>query len=187
VTDDFHYYFIAPAEDARLYSEIQKLVSDFMTKMGETASQNLMKSSEGTYESVKWSYFQHRPDLSHNPEKPRLEPEEVQYWYLIFDYIIPGKEAEYESTLKKIISLSKSMNSEVILNTFEGNIGADIPEYVLSFSGKSPGEFWSNYEKELNRAGAEIPKLIQQLIKQTRKRDFKSEYARPDLSYTPKK
>lgn len=186
-TNDFHYYYVFPMENLSEIENIFKAWGEISKIVPEEQLQTMMKNYQGTYEYYKYGVFRQRPDLSYTPESPRLKPEEANFMYWGFCYLLPGKEKEFEENSKKWVDLYKSKNISNGWNTFIGDIGTDMPFYFWTASGKSAADFWSQGEKETKILGEEeVMKLEQKDMALYRKYESKTGRPRPDLSYIPK-
>jgi hypothetical protein len=186
-SDDMHYLYSFPIANFADIDKFNNAKMKWAERMGSDNLQSLLKSGEGVYEYLKWYVMRHIPELSYMPEVPRFKLEEALFRIVINDYVIPGKEMEYEGVLKEIITLSKEKNNETIFYAYIGDIGTEQPLYMLVFIGENRAELWSNYSKEAVRIGGELGVLVQKLMSLTRSRDVKAFKYHPSLSFVPEK
>lgn len=185
-TDDFHYYFVWPIENYASLNSLFKAIGEWVVKMGDENWQALVKSGEGTYEYMKWSIIRLRPDLSYIPEKQVKKPEEASFVYLNFFYIQPGKEAEFERTLKEGVAFYRHVNFPFGFDVYIGDIGTEMPMYIYLSKTKDAAEFYAGHDEAFKLHTEEAIKLRRKTFVTIRKMDVKTSVFRPDLSYIPK-
>jgi hypothetical protein len=184
---DFHYYFSIPMKNLADIDNMYKEDSKLNEKMGEEKSKEIEKRFAGTYEYVRECMIYSSPDLSYTPKSPRLQPDdEANYRFWIWYYVQPEKIKEFQEVLKKFVALAKSKNVTDGYDIYSGGIGMDVPAYIVAFVAKSAADFEVNYEKTWELLGEEGKELMQKLVALTRKREIKTGWFRPDLSYIPK-
>jgi len=89
-TDDFIYYYVMQVENFAALDKIYKAFAEAEKQMGEKY-QSLEKRFADTYEYTNVGLCHLRPDLSYTPKKPRLKPEESNFIWWRFAYVLPGK------------------------------------------------------------------------------------------------
>lgn len=183
--DDFIYYFSIPVKDLADVENMFKEDEEMSKKWGEEKSKEIEKSFAGTYEYVRTSMFYERKDLSYVPEKPRIGSEEANYRLWVFYYVKPEKNKEFQDVLKKFKTLSESKGLTDPYSIYAGGIGTEMPVYLVAFAAKSAGDFWPHYENAWKLLGEEGKTLLQKLFTLIRKRDIKTGWFRPGLSYMP--
>lgn len=180
-TGDYHDYFVAPIESHAAIDDVFK----HFAQMPEEEWSALVKHFSGTYDSEKIQTIMLRPDLSHMPEEPRLEPEEEKFMQMSFCYVIPGKEKEFEENFRQIMMLLKSKNIPSAVKTHFGLTGTDNPVYIYTISAKNSSDYHVQHAKELEIAGDEVGKFWNKILGCLRKYENKTCWYRPDLSYIP--
>jgi len=186
-TDDFHYYFVWPIENYASLDSLFKAIGEWVAKMGDENWQALVKSGEGTYEYMKWSIVRFKPDLSYAPEKRMKKPKETSFVYLNFFYIKPGKEAEFEKTIKEGVAFYKRINFPFGFDIYSGEMGTEMPMYVYLSRAKDATAFYAQHDEAFNLHTEEAIKLRRKTLVTIRKTDVKTGVFRSDLSYPPKK
>jgi hypothetical protein len=184
-TDDFHYYFLYPAENM---AGIDKMFANFyemLGKFGEEKYDSLNRKLGDATEYFKQGTITLSPELSYIPEKPRLKPEEVKFVYWGFCYVLPGKEKDFEEQFKKIVALFKTKKISSGFNSWIGGIGTEMPFYFYSETGKSPADFFLTSEKVMKLVDPDVTNIWNAVLGLMRKYEFKMGLVRPDLSYTP--
>lgn len=185
--DDFLYYFDMPVENLADLEKMFQEDEEIAKKWGEEKSKEIDKSFAGTYEYVHSSMYYYRKDLSFIPEEPRLKSEEANYRLWAFYYVQPDKDKEFQDVLKKFIALYKEKNVAEPYYIYVGGMGTEMPVYVVAFISKSAADFWTHNEKTCELIGEEGKALSQKVISLVRKRDIKTAWYRPELSYIPEK
>jgi NIPSNAP len=185
-TDDGHYYAVYPLKN---YADVDAWFNawaELAQKMGPENLQALHRRIvAGEIERV-YQFWYYRPDISFLPEKERLKPEEIGYYTWDFVWLIPGKEAEFESINKEWMALSKAKGARDPFFTWAGDMGTQMPVYVWVEYGRSAADYAATEEKfwkAMGEEGAALSKKTRALIK---KMDSKTGQYRPDLSYAPK-
>ena len=185
-TDDFVYYVLYPIENYGGIDRMNRVDEEWIAKIGKEF-QALMKSAEGTIEYYKYGVVRLAPELSFAPKKPRYKPEETGFIYWYFAYIEFGKTKEFEDLCKEYADLYKSKGLPLGWNTFVAEMGVELPLYVLSMSGKSPAEFFTEDEKAVKKIDQEkIKEMGKRWTGLLRKVEIKLGRPRPDLSNLPK-
>jgi hypothetical protein len=184
-TDDFIYYSLYPVENYAGIDQINKADAEWMAKIG-TEFDALMKSAEGTIEFYKYGVIHLAPELSYAPTESRFKPEEMKFIFWYFFYPEFGKEKEFEAICKQYVDLYKSNGISMGWNTYVADMGVELPLYVLSMTGKSPAEFFTEDEKEMKKIDKDKMKDIgEKWISLLRKVESKIGSPRPELSNMP--
>ena len=184
-TNDFHYYFLMAVENYAAIDNIYKAFDEIEKKMG-AKYKALMKRFAGTYEYVTPGMYYLTPELSYTPENPRLKPDEINFLRWNFFYIRAGMNKEAEEIAKKWVALYKSKNIPDGYNLFVGDIGTDMPIFVVVSFGENASDYFSQLEKNNALLGEEGMALWKKTFAATRKFETKTGMSRPDLSYIPK-
>jgi hypothetical protein len=186
-TDDSHYFVIYSLENYADVDRWTKAWSDLSLKMGPTNLQAVHARIVSAELERAYKFWHFRPDISFLPEKERLSPEEIGYYTWDFVWVIPGKEAEFESLNKEWIALSKAKNALDPFLTYAGDFGTTTPVYVWFEYGRTPADYASAEEafwRSLGGAGADLSKRTRALI---RRLETKTGRYRRDLSYAPRR
>ena len=185
-TDDFHYYFVYPVENFADIDNLYKAFGELGKKMGAEQWQGLMKRFAGTFEYYQYSVIRYLLEFSYTPEKSRLKPEEENFVFWEFFYIPFGKEIEFAEICQEWVELYKSKNIPDGWSTYVGDIGTEIPTYIVVLWGKSAADYFSQLEKTVELLGEEGQALVKKTMDLCRRYETKTGMRRPDLSYTPK-
>ncbi len=185
--DDFVYYFSIPVKNLADVENMYKEDEELSKKWGEERSKEIEKSFAGTFEYVRTSMIYERNDLSYVPEEPRLKSKEANYRLWVYYYVKPDKDKEFQEILKKFTALCKERNVTGPFSVYTGGMGLEAPVYIVAFVAQSAGDFWPNYENAWKLLGEEGKSLLQKLFTLIRKRDIKTAWYRPGLSYMPEK
>jgi len=186
LADDMKYHFLSPVENLADVDKMFKVDMELEKKMGEEKMKEIEELGAGTYEYVHTYMIYHRPDLSYTPENPRLQPQEANFRHLIYYYIQPDKEKEFQEILKKFVSQPKLKSINDGYDIYFGGIGMNTPVCIIILSGKSAADFETHYEKIWGILGDEAMMMVQELVGMARELDIKTAWFRPDLSYIPK-
>ena len=115
-----------------------------------------------------------------------LKPGEANFRHLIYYYIQPDKEKEFQEILRKFLTLPKSKYVTEAYDIYFGGIEMDAPACIISLRGKSAADFEAHYEKIWELLGEEAMALVQKLVALARGLEIKTAWYRLDLSYIPK-
>lgn len=185
-TDDGHYYADVPL---RSHADADSLLAawrDLRRKMGDQGRRALLdRIAAYEIERIFQSWL-FRPGISFLPEPERLRPAEIDYYTWDYVWIIPGREAEFESCNRDWIALSKAKGARDPFFTFEGSLGVKTPVYVWVEYGKSAADYAVTEEAFWNLLGDEGAALSKRTRAVIRTRESKTGRRRADLSYKPK-
>ena len=185
ITDNYHIYYAIPVKDKNDIDEMFKTWGELAEKVGKPW-QDMLKEYWNCYDSVGSFLLRHRPDISYNPEKVEGEQEEDTFYVWHIDYVIPGKEAEYEAIYKEWANMNKSTNYSSAYNLYAGEMGLEGPVYIGMSSGKSMSQWYKGYEEFWEEVGEEGQERNERRRKLIRKHETKHLWFRPELSYIPK-
>jgi hypothetical protein len=175
-TDDFHYYYIFPAEKLAEVDDIISAWSGIIQK----------KNYQSTYEYRKSGLFRYRPDLSLIPDKQETKLEDVPFLYWGFCYVRPGLEEPIEESWKAQAALFKRKGVSHSWEVYAGNIGTEMPFYVYLERASRAESFFTEVDRLYEEAGEEFIALVEKERSCYRKLEIKTGRFRRDLSYLPK-
>jgi len=185
-TDDNFYYFTTPIENYAGIDSLFKMETEWMAKLGDKSSE-LMKSFAGTYEYYRFGVYRALPEQSYVPKKARLKPEEAKFIYWGLASVEVGREEEFKDVLKQWVGLYEDKNIPTGWSTFALEMGAEMPLYFWTESGKSAAEYFIESEKAVKKLGEEkIKEMGEKTQACLRKYESKTGRLRPDLSVMPK-
>lgn len=184
ITDNYHIYYAIPVKDKNDIDEMFKTWGELAKKVGKPW-QDMMKDYWNSYEYTGQFLLRHRPDISYNPEKTEGEQEENTFLVWHIDYVIPGKEAEYEAIYKEWADMNKRLNYAGAYNLYVGEMGIEGPVYIGEASGKSLSQWYKGNEKFWEEVGKEGQERNERRRKLIRKHETKHLWYHPELSYIP--
>jgi hypothetical protein len=185
-TDDNIYYFTTPIENYAGIDSLFKMAAEWMAKLGEKFPE-MMKSFAGTYEYYRFGVYRSLPELSYVPKKARPKPEETKFIYWGLGYVEVGQEKEFENVLRQWVELYQDKNISMGWSTFALEMGAEMPLYFWTETGKSAAEYFTEGEKAVKKLGEEKTKELGEKTQAClRKYEYKTGRPRPDLSVNPK-
>ena len=185
-TENFEYYYIFPVENLADQDNIMKAWSEVTEKVPEEQLKALLKNYWSTYEYSKWGFFRHRPDLSYIPENQKFKPEEANFIFWRFCYLLPGKESEFENILREYLEMDKEVNKSIGYDAFVGEMGTEMPLYFWTERANNAADIYSDQEEYVTKIGEKGMELWKKLSALLRKLEDKTGWFRPDLSYIPK-
>ncbi len=184
-TFDGHYYFLIPVEN---FAGVDDLFAAF-DKVEETAGEDYQKLEDlfvGSYEYTQLGVFSLNYELSLLPEKKEAESEGGNFICWDIHYITAGKEQKYEKIIKEFKGLCKSKNISQAWYCYQGIMGDKTPVYYWVTVAKNAVDFYTQNEKMWETLGEEGGSFYEQFMNLVRKRDMKTGWYRPGLSYMPK-
>ena len=186
-SDDFHYYLFYAVDSLSDTQKALEIFGDIGMKMGETDFQALLKRQADAIEYYKQYFLRSVPELSFIPKKPRLKPEERNVFIWDIWYFLPGTEKEVEELGKQSLELLKSKNYNDEMYYYAGDIGTEIPVYYGVLLAKDFADLYAQNKKMWELMGDEGGKFFDKMMPLVRKREGKSGWYRPELSFTPEK
>jgi hypothetical protein len=119
-SDDFHYYSIVPIKNYADIDAWDKADEEMRKRVGEERFTTNEKAYDGTFEYNRIGFVYLRADLSYAPEKPRLKPEEANFFYWGLCYVDSAKWDEFIEILKEYVAMYKSKNVASGFTTYQG-------------------------------------------------------------------
>jgi len=184
ITDNYHAYIVIPVKDKNDIDNVSKTWGELAKKVGKPW-QDIAKNYINSYEYYVNFLMRHKPDISYIPEKAQGEQEEANFYVWHIDYVIPGKEAEYEAIYKEWADMNKSTNYSGAYNLYVVEMGLDGPVYIGEASGKSLSQWYKGNEEFWKEVGEEGQARQERRRKLIRKHETKHLWYRPELSYIP--
>lgn len=163
----FGYYFFYPVDSYDDKSQIYDALWATLTTGGEENFNRmwLMVMSHRTY------FLQSLPELSYNPEQPRLDAMDIPYAYWDILYVKPEKEMEFVELNKKLQGLHQAQSFDDPVQIFAGDIGYEGSVYIAGLVGKDAVDFRVQNQKmweQMGDEGAAIFEKMKSLLKKTR-------------------
>lgn len=184
-TFDGHYYFLIPIEN---FAGIDDLFAAFakVEKMAGEEYQKLEDLFVGTYEYAQVGVCSLNYELSLLPEEKEAESEGGNFICWDIHYVTAGKEQKYEEIIKGFKDLCKSKNISQVWYCYQGIMGDKTPAYYWVTLAKNAIDFYTQNAKMWETLGEEASSFYKQFMNLVRKRDMKTGWYRPGLSYMPK-
>lgn len=179
---DFHFYYVVPMSKM---ADADAIDSDFGAIMGSPAGSKMMDIMARSSAAAKWTkdwIVELRPDLSYQPAKPALAPQEMKYWRYDWYYIEAGKEMEAEAIAKDFAAAYTARQLTSPYNIYWGGMGTEMPLLIVASPAKDPADLWTR-RREIEKAlGADGKALWDRAWAVTRKFESREGWSRPDLS-----
>jgi len=186
-TDDFHYYFVTPIQNYAGIDSMDKADNEWAGKIGKEKLDSLMKSTEGTFEYYKAAVIRFLPQLSYAPKMPGPKPEEGNFMCWNFASVEFGKGKEFRDVCKQWVALYDSNKVPMGWNTFVGVMGVEMPLFLWAERAKTAAQYYAEDEKATKTIGeAKVTELWNKTMGLCKKYEYKTGWARPDLSNMPK-
>ena len=186
-TFDNHYYYLFPVENFAAIDNIFKAF-DKAAKMAGEEYQEMIDLFDGTYEYVQPSVYSLNYELSLLSEKQKEKAGEENFFFIDIFYFKTGKEKEVEKLMKEMIALVEEKGAAEAQSwyCYQGIMGAETPVHYMVASAKNPIDFYTQNAKMWELLGEESGELYKRMMATLRKRETKTGWLRPDLSYIPK-
>ena len=189
-TEDLHYYFFTPiGKDAASIDRFNAALTEAEARLPANY-EILEKRMAGAYEYYREMVVYLRPDLSYTPVKSEIKPEESNYVFFEFTYILPEKEREFETYCKDWAVLCQKIGFRIGYVAYRGVLGTDNPFYVSTMIARTQADTFVEEERIMKTLSpgqqAELGAVYEKAFTFFRKHETKNGRSRPDLSYTPK-
>ena len=189
-TEDFHYYFFTPiGKDAASLDSFNAALTEAEARLPENY-ETLEKRMAGAYEYYREAVVYLRPDLSYTPAEPNIKPEESNYVFFEFTYILPEKEKEFEAYYKEWAALCQKIGFRIGYVAYRGVFGTDNPFYLSTMIARTQADTFAEEERIMKTLSpeqqAELGAMYEKAFTFFRKYETRHGRSRPDLSYTPK-
>ena len=187
-TEDLHYYFFFPIENFGSFDVIRTAFDEAEKRLGESY-ETLEKRMAGAYEYHREMVVYLRPDLSYTPTESNIKPEESNYVFFEFTYILPEKEEEFETYYREWAALCKKIDFRIGYAAYRGVFGTDNPFYVSAMIARTQADTFVEEERIMKTLSqeeqAELMAAYEKAFSFFRKYETKNGRSRPDLSYAP--
>jgi hypothetical protein len=185
MTSDFHIYFTFPLEGAGDVEDLFTGFNNLAEKVDPVKWAELISAEYKAIESVEYSLYYMRPDLSYFPENPRITEEETNYLEWTFAYVKPGKDAEAEAIWKEWAELYKEKGVTDPYYTWVGFIGPEVPLYLFIFPGKNAIDFHQAGLENMAKLGEDAKPLYEKTYGLIKKLESRTGWVLQDLFYSP--
>lgn len=179
VTNDGVYRFLT------LLGEEFSSVGEWREQIAAMPASSTPGNVAGIIEHIDRSIWQSQPELSHAPESPRLENDEIGFIHIIRLYPKFGAQTDVVEVLRRITALNVSSN----LNSrrFVAGLvaGPEIPAFSVTWVARDREDYYAQSAQDGEAMGAEFQELVNQLLRLCRKFERQDYTARQDLGYQP--
>jgi hypothetical protein len=183
MTTDFHYLFVIPMDNWAALDHLNPAFEALSVAVGRDKWRALMKAGNQTMSSYNEFVVMRRPDLSYEPENPRVKPEERTFHHWEFYFLDAEHVEEAEQVAKDWAALFKAKNVSEAFTIYMAQSGHDLPLLVVDAPGKSASDFYASEERIATSIGADIMPLQMRALAITRRFETRDGISRPDLSY----
>jgi hypothetical protein len=184
-SDDYHYIFSWPIKN---FADVDALFQSWMKLVevwGWDKYAEMEKTVSGTYETNRHWFVRSRPGLSYVSDQQQYDRAKKNYILWGFCYVKPGKEKAFEKNFKDFVTMFTAKEVPFGWNTFQGDLGTEMPLYIYAEWGDGPAAFWTDVEKAMGKVEGEADALWKETQSLLRKYEVKIGGNRPDLSYRP--
>lgn len=183
MTPEFHYIYVVPMSNWATLDAFWPAFQAMGESLGKEKWASLMRRGNSAMESYNELVVMQRPDLSYQPENPRLKPEEQRFVHWAFYYLDAARADEAEQIAKDYASLFRSKNAGDGFVAYMAMSGPELPLLIIAVPAKSAADYYANDEKLMKSLATEIQPLAARAMAITRRYRTMDGYYRPDLSY----
>lgn len=177
------YIYVMPIDNYAAMDTMHANWEEAIEIIGKDKFEDIVAEADEAIDHVDTFQVMLRPDLSYEPEKPRLQPGEAKYVSYGFYYALPGKKDEIEKIAKQFVELYKKNNIDAGWRVYQSISGSDLPLYVVAHPAKSEADFYKDKARIDALIGDQADKLGHKVMTTIRKMEQKEGWLRPDLSY----
>ena len=178
---EFGYYFFYPVDSYEDKSAIYAALGEAVPSWGEDNWNRMWE----TVQSHRTYFLKALPEITYQPQNPRLDQMEMPYAYWDILYVIPGKEATFTELMKKLGALEKDVNYDDPIQMLTGDVGYEGSVYIGALKGKDAIDFRTSNQRMTDLIGEEWMDIFRKALTLTWKRESKEFWYLPDLSYFP--
>lgn len=175
----FTYCLWYPIEELNDIKKIEDAWDGIVEKFGEENFERFQACIESQVSKVMVT----RLDLSHEPETPRLNEEDLKYCKWQELYIKKGGEKKMEELLRKANTVLKEKGYEDASMVGEAKIGYEQPLYISWSFGKDKMDFLQQDRKIWEIASEEWKSINEELVKYLKRIDEFDCWYQQELSY----
>jgi hypothetical protein len=182
--EDFMYTFVVPIQG---FAGVDKVMANFgayMQAAGPKAAEIFSRSGASFEYTNEW-VVAHAPELSYQPDKPRVKIEDAKYLQYTLYYVMPGKEQEVDAIGKDFSALFRSKGLTDGYNVYKSMMGQEMPMVAVEQWGKDEADFHAQVAKNDALLGDAQKPLQARAMAITRRFEVQRTVARPDLSLPP--
>lgn len=183
MTPEFHYIYVMPMSNWATLDSFWPAFQAMGESIGKEKWANLMRRANSAMESYNELVVMERPDLSYQPETPRLKPEEQRFVHWAFYYLDAARAGEAEQIAKDYAALFRAKKTGDGFMAYMAMSGQDLPLLIIAVPAKSAADYYGNDEKLMTSLATEIQPLAARALAITRRYRTMDGYYRPDLSY----
>jgi hypothetical protein len=189
-TEGFHYYFFIPiGEDVACLERHNAVLEEAEARLPKDYAmmeKQIAEASEYWREAVVYL----RPDLSYVPAGSTIKPDESNYIFFEFTYILQEKEKEFVAYYKDWAALCRKIGFRIGYVAYRGVFGTDNPLYISTMIAGTQADTFAEEERIMKTLSpelqAELGAMYEKAFSYLRKYEPRHGRSRPDLSYTPK-
>lgn len=180
-TDEVTYTFIMPAHGLREgRAQLEALVA-----AGQALGADWAQRGSDAVEYVNTYLVVARPDLSYQPENPRLSMDEIRAMHFDFNYLNFGSRSTAEETAKQYVNLHKKANCDTGFTVYEVVGGDELPIMIVASNAKSVADYYENAAKVVQALGPDLASVAKERDSVVRRIEHFDALVVPELSYRP--
>ena len=179
VTNDNVYRFVT------LLGEDFSSVGEWREQIAAMPAGSTPDRAAGIIDHIDRAIWQSQPDISHEPESPRLENDEIGFVHVIRLYPKFGAIGDVVEVLQRITALNVSSNLNSRRLVAELVAGPETPALSITWVARDREDYYAQYAQDGEAMGEEFQELVNQLLRLCRKFERQDYTARQDLGYQP--
>jgi len=179
VTNDGVYRFVTQLE------EDFSSVGEWREQIAAMPVSSTPGSVAGIIDHIDRAIWQRQPDISHVPESPRLENDEIGFVHVIRLYPKFGAIGDVVEVLQRITALNVSSNLNSRRLVSELVVGPETPVLSVTWVARDREDYYAQRAQDGEAMGEEYQELVNQLLRLCRKFEQQDYTARQDLGYQP--
>ena len=179
VTNDGVYRFLT------LLGEDFSSVGEWREQIAAMPVSSTPGSVAGIIDHIDRSIWQSEPDISHEPESPRLETDEIGFVHIIRLYPNFGAVEDVVEVLRRItvLNVGSNLNSRRLVAGLVA--GPETPVFSVTWLARDREDYYAQRAQDGEAMGEEFQELVNQFLRLCRKFERQDYTARQDLGYQP--
>ena len=176
------FVYVVPVDGFADFADFGEAFESVAEALGERWDE-VSGRSDAAVDHFESGFYIHRPNMSYEPENPRLGEDEARMVHWDFWYALPGKTEELEAVAKEFVELYSSKGIDTGWNVYEAISGGELPLYVVAVVARDEADFYANEARLNELTGEEGQELGTKALKFARRVDPMIVWMRPDLSF----
>ena len=134
-------------------------------------------------EHITSSILRTQPNLSYQPENPRVSPEDYGFIRYMFFHTYPGTGSQVEDVIRRNTELRRTLGLGTPMIVTRSVLGNSGPMWLFRFHYRDIEDFYRTQQEEVAAMGQEFQDQFAELATYTRHLEQSNNIVRRDLSY----